>query len=105
MAFQHKNGCGTLFNNDRKSKDTHPDMTGIININGNDLDFAAWKKKGKSGKEFLGVRIKSSARPAPAQPPQQQGWGAQATQQPQMPPVPQQQAPTTPPPMQDNLPF
>jgi len=54
--FKHKEGNGSLFKNDRKEKDTHPDMRGTINIGGEIKSIAAWTKEGKKGK-FLSVKI------------------------------------------------
>lgn len=47
---------GVLFNNDRKESDSHPDMTGSININGVEHWFSGWWKDGSKG-EFLSLSI------------------------------------------------
>lgn len=58
MAYERKDGDGTLFKNDRKEKDTHADYQGSILIDGTDYWLNAWLKEGKNGK-FMSL----SARP------------------------------------------
>lgn len=70
MTYETKPNTGTLFENNRKEKETHPDMTGTINIAGVDHWFSAWRKQGSRG-EFLSVSIgnKKEAKPqTPRQP-------------------------------------
>ena len=58
MEKQYNNtNRGRLFKNDRKQKETHPDYTGDININGTDYWLSAWKKTSKAGKPFLSISI------------------------------------------------
>ena len=52
--FQHKQGAGSLFKNQFKSKAIHPDFTGKIVVSrdykaGEELKFAAWKKESQKG--------------------------------------------------------
>lgn len=46
-----------IFKNDRKDKDTSPDYTGTLNVDGVEYFLDAWLKDGKKGKFFSG-RIK-----------------------------------------------
>lgn len=40
---------GTLFTNDRKTTDKHPDLKGSINVEGKEFWVSGWFKTGKSG--------------------------------------------------------
>lgn len=50
MAFMPKEGSGSLFKNNRKTTETHPDLTGTIMLNGKEHWLSAWKKKEKMGR-------------------------------------------------------
>jgi len=49
MAFQHKENSGSLFKNEKKISDSHPDLTGEIMVNGKLHFLSAWRKEGKKG--------------------------------------------------------
>ena len=57
MSYQQKENIGTIFPNDKKQKETHPDWTGNINVEGKTFFISMWEKKGKKGK-FFSVSIK-----------------------------------------------
>jgi hypothetical protein len=52
MAYQLKDGQGSLFKNERKEKDTHPTHKGEIMIDGKLYWLSAWVKEGKKGRFF-----------------------------------------------------
>ena len=64
MAYEHKPGSFTLFKNDRKESDNHPDYKGEgADIDGNPIWVSAWIKDGKNGKFMSGsIRLKDEAR-------------------------------------------
>lgn len=55
--FQPQNNSGTLFKNDRKEKDTHPDSTGTALIDGVEYWVSGWTKSGAKGK-FVSMAFK-----------------------------------------------
>jgi len=51
MAYEPKPGSFSLFKNDRKEKDTHPDYKGDgMDLSGNPVWISAWIKEGAKGK-------------------------------------------------------
>lgn len=59
MAYQHRENRGSLFKNDRKTKETQPDYTGSGLINGNEMRIAAWIKDGGKGK-FMSLKFQDN---------------------------------------------
>lgn len=62
MAYIPKEGSGSLFKNDRKTTETHPDFTGSIMVNGKEHYLSAWVKEGAKGK-FFSVSIGKEKQP------------------------------------------
>ena len=49
---------GSIFKNDKKEEERHPDMTGTLNVNGTDYWISAWKKTSKAGTSFLSLSVR-----------------------------------------------
>lgn len=61
MSYDNTNR-GTLGKNQRREKDTHPEYTGKINVDGVDYWLSAWVKDGPTGKFFsLALKPKDEA--------------------------------------------
>lgn len=70
MAKQHDDtNRGVLFKNDRKEQDNHPDLSGKINVNGQEFWLSGWTKKTEDGKfKLLSLSVKpKEANPKTAQ--------------------------------------
>lgn len=50
---------GALFVNDRKTKESHPDMTGNGEIHGIETWISGWNKQSKNGKSFISLSFKA----------------------------------------------
>lgn len=57
---------GSLFRNDRKEKDTHPDYTGSCQIDGVEYYMNAWIRESKAGKKYFSFSFKAKDAPAQA---------------------------------------
>jgi hypothetical protein len=53
MSYDNTNSL-VIFKNNKKEKDTHPDYTGSINVEGKEYSVSLWIKEGKAGKFFSG---------------------------------------------------
>lgn len=67
MAYELREGQGSLFKNDKKTADNHPDYTGTVLIHGEKMRLAGWKKQGKNGGTFLSISISEFQNKAPQQ--------------------------------------
>ena len=79
--FEHKQNRGSIFDNDHKTTDKHPDFSGAANIEGVLYWVSGWTQMTKSGKRQMSLSFKrQDERPAerPTQAPQTQsrrgGW-------------------------------
>jgi hypothetical protein len=49
---------GSLFKNDKKTEDRHPDMSGSINIDGIEYWISGWKKRSKADVGFISLSVR-----------------------------------------------
>ncbi len=57
MAYEQRDNSGTIFVNDRKETDKHPDRTGTAMIDGVMYYVSGWIKDGAKGK-FMSMAFK-----------------------------------------------
>jgi hypothetical protein len=70
MAYEMKPSSGSLFKNDRKEKETHPDYKGKVMLpDGQVRWLSGWKKQTSAGDTWLSLAI--------GDPVQQSGGGGQ----------------------------
>jgi hypothetical protein len=64
--YEHKEGRGSMFQNTRKEKDTHPDWRGDIMINGTVMEICSWWNEEK-GFHSLSITEKKPFTPGETQ--------------------------------------
>jgi hypothetical protein len=70
MAYEHKEGKGSIFPNDYKTQDTHPDFRGKAMWKGEIIEISLWEGETQAGVKKFGVsisepRVKGDATKAP----------------------------------------
>jgi len=58
MEKYDNTNSGAMFKNNRKEKETHPDIGGVLNVEGKDYYINAWKKTSKAGDPFYSLSVK-----------------------------------------------
>jgi hypothetical protein len=80
MAEFDNTNRGSIFRNDKKLEEKHPDMNGSINIEGTEYWISGWKKTSKAGSGFISLSVRpkqdqASKPSAPAKKPKAaDGW-------------------------------
>jgi hypothetical protein len=59
MAEFDNTNRGSLFKNDKKTEEKHPDMSGSINIDGTEYWISGWKKQSKAGTGFISLSVRT----------------------------------------------
>ena len=58
MAYEQRDLTGSLFKNDRKESDTHPDYKGSALIGGVDHWLDAWINTDRNGNKYMALKFK-----------------------------------------------
>lgn len=59
MAYEMKPNTGSLFKNDRKESDSHPDYKGSALVDGvGECWLDAWINKAKDGTKYMSLKLK-----------------------------------------------
>lgn len=70
MTYEIREGQGSLFRNQKREKDSHPNLTGSARINGVDYWVSCWSKPTKDGSDkWLSLAFKPKDEQARAAPP------------------------------------
>lgn len=68
MAYEPKDNTGSLFRNEDKKAENHPDYKGQVLINGVSMWVAGWLKTTKDGSKFLSLSFQEkTAKPQPVE--------------------------------------
>ena len=58
MAYEQRDNSGSLFVNERKETDKHPDRSGAAMIDGVEYWVSGWVKKDKNGHPWMSLAFK-----------------------------------------------
>ena len=58
MAYEQKDNSGSLYKNDRREKDTHPNAKGTALIDGREYWVDAWTNKDRNGNPYQSLKFK-----------------------------------------------
>ena len=57
--FVRKDQTATLWENDYKSTETHPDYKGDLKVDGKEYKISGWINESKNGKNYIGITVTS----------------------------------------------
>lgn len=76
MAYEMKDNTGSLFKNDRKETDSHPDYKGSALLGGVEHWLDAWINEARDGSKYMSLKFKpKDAQQSSGQAPRQQPAG------------------------------
>lgn len=58
MAYEQRDNTGSLFKNDRKETDSHPDYKGSALLNGVEHWVDAWINQARDGSKYMSLKFK-----------------------------------------------
>ena len=58
MAYEQRDNSGSLFKNDKKETDNHPDYKGSGMVGGTEVWLDAWVKVAATGTKYMSVSFK-----------------------------------------------
>ena len=58
MAYEQRDLSGSLFKNDKREKDTHPNLTGTVMIGGVEYWASGWTKERQNGEKWISLSFK-----------------------------------------------
>jgi hypothetical protein len=58
MAYEVRDLSGSLFKNDKREKDTHPNLTGSVLIGGVEYWASGWTKERANGEKWISLAFK-----------------------------------------------
>ena len=62
MAYEQRDNSGSLFKNDKKTSDRHPDYRGSGKVGGVEVWISGWIKKTRAGDTFMSLSIEPKER-------------------------------------------
>lgn len=58
MAYEQRPGSGTIFRNEHKTTDKHPEYRGsVLTPEGEKYDISLWVKKSQTGRSYFSVSL------------------------------------------------
>ena len=72
MAYELREGQGSIFRNDKKTNENQPNARGSAMIGGIVYEISSWTKRDKNGNPWQSLSIK----PKEARPAAETAWGA-----------------------------
>ena len=57
MAYEMKDNSGSIFKNDKKENEIHPDYRGKMMVDGKEKSVSLWVRESKSGVKYFSMSI------------------------------------------------